>query len=103
MTQPISGIPNFPQWTNSPGAPKTAPSTSSAATGFQDLLLKAVDDVSAMQHQAEVAALRSVTDGDVTQVEALAALKKADLALRLMLQIRNKLLQAYQEIQQMRM
>ena len=32
---------------------------------------------------------------DMTQIEAMTAMKKADLALRLMIQIRNKIMDAY--------
>ena len=72
--------------------------------GFQELLMRSIGDVGAMEQQAHTGVLESLTgSGDLTQVEALSALKKADLALRLMLQIRNKILDAYQEIQQMRM
>jgi len=35
-------------------------------------------------------------------VETFTALREADLSLRLMIQIRNKLVDAYQELQQLR-
>jgi len=102
MTQPISGLSGLPGLSPFVSADRSVPQASSSGN-FQNLLTQAINDVSALQQQAEVSALQSMSGGDVTEVEALAALKKADLALRLMLQIRNKLVQAYQEIQQMRM
>ena len=39
----------------------------------------------------------------ITQVEAITAMKKADLALRLMIQFANKIMDAYTEIKQMQM
>ncbi|HID23751.1 MAG TPA: flagellar hook-basal body complex protein FliE [Planctomycetaceae bacterium] len=104
MTEPISSFPTMPSWpvrtTNSTRA--AAPSGKSA-TDFQDLLVRTLEETSSLEQQAQISVLESLTGGEVTQVEALAAMKKADLALRLMLQIRNKLLEAYQQIQQMRM
>ena len=47
---------------------------------------------------------RLLVDGeDVTQIEAMTAMKKADLAMRLMIQVRNKIMDAYTEIKQMQM
>ena len=43
----------------------------------------------------------AISGGEITQVEVATALKKADLSLRMMLQVRNKLLDAYNEIRQM--
>ncbi|MAG93002.1 MAG: flagellar hook-basal body complex protein FliE, partial [Planctomycetaceae bacterium] len=41
--------------------------------------------------------------GDVTKVEVLSSIKKADLALRTMIQVRNKMLDAYREVINLRM
>ena len=40
--------------------------------------------------------------GDVNPAEVLTTLQKADISFRMMLQIRNKLVQAYQEVNQIR-
>ena len=40
------------------------------------------------------------TYGNVNQAEVLTAVQKADLAFRMMLQVRNKLIEAYHELQQ---
>ena len=42
------------------------------------------------------------TGGDVNAAEVLTAVQKADLSFRMMMQIRNKLVQAYQEIKEIR-
>jgi len=55
-----------------------------------------------MQTEADFAVMQALSGEDVTQVEVMAAVKKADLALRMMLQVRNKLLDAYNEVQQIR-
>jgi len=44
-----------------------------------------------------------VLGGNITNVEIFSAVKKAELALKMMLQVRNKLLEAYNEIKSMQM
>jgi len=41
-----------------------------------------------------------LTGGDVNEAEVLTAVQKADLAFRMLLQVRNKLVEAYREVQQ---
>ena len=43
-----------------------------------------------------------VTGGDVSPAEVLTAVQKADLAFRMMMQIRNKIMAAYDEVKQIR-
>jgi len=40
--------------------------------------------------------------GDVTPAEVLTAVQKADIAFKLMLQVRNKIVDAYNEVQAIR-
>jgi flagellar hook-basal body complex protein FliE len=70
---------------------------------FEQMFLQAITRTGQMEGQAQFAVQEALTGGDVTQVEVLSAVKKADLAMRLLLQVRNKVLDAYNEIQQMRM
>jgi flagellar hook-basal body complex protein FliE len=79
----------------SPGAPP-------AGQPFQNILLEALDQVNSMQHQADQAVQQLVTGGDANPAEVLTTLQKADMSFKLMLQIRNKLVQAYQEINNIR-
>lgn len=72
------------------------------APDFADLLRQSVDRGVGMQIEADQNVMHAVAGGDITQVEVLSSVKKADLALRMMLQVRNKLLDAYNEIQQIR-
>ncbi len=69
---------------------------------FKDLLLDSLQHVNNMQQQANVAVEQLMTGGDANPAEVLTALQKADMSFRLMLQIRNKLVQAYQEIKDIR-
>ena len=52
-----------------------------------------------MQQQADQAVEGLFTGADVNPAEVLTAVQKADLAFRLMMQTRNKLVQAYKEIE----
>lgn len=101
MTTPIAGagagsLPQIP-------LTKFDESKSAGPVSFQGMLLDSLSETSAMEQQAQTAIEKSLTGGDITQVEVVSAVKKADMALRLMLQIRNKLYDAYQEVQQIRM
>lgn len=71
---------------------------------FNELLLKSLDQVNQLDAQSQTAIATGLAGtSELTQAEILMSVKKADLALRTMLQIRNKVLEAYNEIKQMRM
>lgn len=69
---------------------------------FKEFLLESIDHVNSMQNDADVAVEQLMTGGDVNAAEVLTAVQKADLSFRMMMQIRNKLVQAYQEIKEIR-
>lgn len=74
-----------------------------APTGFQDALWQALQQAGAITNEAQASVEQSLVGEDLSMVESFTAVREADLALRMMIQIRNKLLDAYQEIQQLRM
>jgi flagellar hook-basal body complex protein FliE len=70
------------------------------ATSFSDTLkrmITAVDTTNAKANEAVVA----MTDGTGDVHDAMIALQRADMTLQLTMQIRNKLVNAYQEITRM--
>ncbi len=70
---------------------------------FKSFLLDSIQEVNSMQQEADRAVERLVSGGDdVTPAEVLTAVQKADIAFRMMMQIRNKMVQAYQEVQNIR-
>jgi flagellar hook-basal body complex protein FliE len=71
-------------------------------SSFKDFLLDALDHVNAMQQQADHAVEQLMTGGEVNPAEVLTAVQKADLTFRMMLQVRNKLVQAYEELKEIR-
>ncbi len=55
-----------------------------------------------MQQSADQAVEQLATGGDVSPAEVLTAVQKADIAFRMMMQIRNKIVSAYEEVQNVR-
>ena len=72
------------------------------AGSFKDMLLGSIQDVNQMQQQADKAVETLMTGGDANPAEVLTAVQKADLAFRLMMQMRNKMMQVYQEVKEIR-
>jgi flagellar hook-basal body complex protein FliE len=69
---------------------------------FKDLLIKSIHDVNSMQQQADKAVETLMTGGDADPAAVLTAVQKADLAFRMMMQMRNKVMQVYQEVKDIR-
>ncbi len=69
---------------------------------FSEILKSALDDVSSVEKTAEEQINKAIT-GDETNVhKTLIAVEKADLSFKLMMEIRNKLMNAYNEIMRIR-
>ena len=86
-------------------APPTAPKIGGEAAGgpsFKDVLVDSIHQVNDMQLQADQAVETMFTGGEVNPAEVLTAVQKADLAFRLTMQMRNKLMEVYQEIKDIR-
>jgi flagellar hook-basal body complex protein FliE len=79
-----------------------AASGTAPAQPFKNILLEAIGQVNSMQSEASQAVEQLITGGDVNPAEVLTSLQKADISFRMMLQIRNKLVQAYQEVNNIR-
>jgi flagellar hook-basal body complex protein FliE len=77
-----------------------APAAPGAAGGssFQNMLADSLKQVNSMQQEANKAVENLMTGGDVNPAEVLTAVQKADLAFRMMMQVRNKIVAAYQEV-----
>ena len=84
--------------------PEKAKTTAAGAEGgdFKNLLMKSINEVNRMQNEAEQATTDLVTGKADNQAEVFNAIKKADIAFQALMQIRNKLMDAYEEIKQMR-
>ncbi|NWF97810.1 MAG: flagellar hook-basal body complex protein FliE [Nitrospirae bacterium] len=67
--------------------------------GFEGIVQEAMGKLSQIQNDAENAVRELTTDGDITQ--AIISMEKADMTFNLMVEVRNKLLNAYEEIMRM--
>jgi flagellar hook-basal body complex protein FliE len=97
--QGIQGLRITPPLTPQVAAPQV---TGEPQQAFKDFLLQSIDQVNTMQVDANQAVQQLATGGNVSATEVLTTVQKADLAFRMMLQIRNKLVQAYQEVKDVR-
>ena len=68
---------------------------------FKDFLVQSIQDVNSMQAAADKAVEKLATGGDVNPAEVLTAVQKADIAFQMMIQVRNKLVDAFTEIKNM--
>ena len=82
--------------------PATVNKPTADAASFKDVLLNSIRDVNSMQQQADQAVETMMTGGEADPAEVLTAVQKADLAFRMMMQMRNKLMQVYQEVRDIR-
>jgi len=102
MTDPLGLIPNSGPTTP---LPPGSPGERSAAAGgpsFRDVLMQNLEQVNSLQLEAEKA-IEDVAAGRRDDIDAvLLAKQKADIAFQTLLQVRNKLVDAYEEIKQMR-
>jgi len=82
-----------------PGGEGPAPA---AGPAFGDILLDALKEANRLQSSAD-AAIQGLAAGDGEELaEVMTAVEKADLAFRTLMQVRNKLVDAYDELMRLR-
>jgi len=106
MTTPIAGfnptlLAQLDKLTQQAGAASKAGPTESQVQ-FKDLVMSSIDQVNNMQQSADMAVETLVTGGDINPAQVFTAIQKADMSFRMMQQIRNKLVDAYNEIKEIR-
>jgi flagellar hook-basal body complex protein FliE len=91
MISPISPI--------SPG-PMSAPAAkvSSAAPGFSDAISKGLESVAGLERTADQTVSSFASGGSVQIQDVMTATAKANLGMQVMVELRNKALDAYQQI-----
>ncbi|MGQ9570055.1 MAG: flagellar hook-basal body complex protein FliE [Thermodesulfovibrionales bacterium] len=67
--------------------------------GFDKFMKDAINKISNIQEEAEKAVRELASGGDI--IQAVIAMEKADMSFQLMIEVRNKLLSAYDEIMRM--
>lgn len=85
-----------------PVQPRLPAATEPQGPSFKDVLLRNLDEVNRLQREAETA-MEDLAAGRRNDVEGvMIATQKADLAFKAVQAVRNKVIQAYEDIQQMR-
>ncbi len=85
------------------GLPDPGKVGSNKDSNFAEILKDSIDKVNQLQLNAE-SAMEKLSNGEVKDVhEVLVAVEEANLAFMTMIQIRNKLVEAYQELMRLQM
>ena len=88
--------------TVAPAAPAASP-TRQPGAAFGDILQSLVGATDAQQQQADQAVQTLHGGGEKNLHEAMIAMEQADISLRYLVQVRNKAIEAYQEIMRMQL
>jgi flagellar hook-basal body complex protein FliE len=97
MTNPISGL----------GASSAIPAASEGQAtaprewGFVETLRGAIDEAEQLQGSADAKVTGLLQGNGMDVHSAMIAVERADLSFQLMMQVRNKIVSAYQEISRM--
>ncbi len=83
-----------------PLAPK-GPAPAAGERSFKEILQDSIDSVSKLQQEADLT-LEKLFRNEATPAEVAISFKKAQIAFEGLMQIRNKLVDAFEEIQRMR-
>lgn len=81
--------------------PSSTSSTSESGKSFADTLKDAVGSVNEMQKASDKAMQNLATGKTDNVADVMIAAEKADIALKVMVQVRNKIIDAYQEVMKM--
>ena len=98
----ISPIQNLSTSAIQPALPPVKAEAAQGGPSFKDFLLQSIQEVNSMQQQADRAVEKLATGDDVSPAEVLTAVQKADIAFRMMIQVRNKMVDAFNEVQNLR-
>lgn len=83
-------------------ASKTSETKDSGDVSFSEILKDSIQEVNELQKEADSAVQDLVTGKTESVTEVFSAVEKADLAFRTLMSVRNKLLEAYEEIWRLR-
>lgn len=73
-----------------------------AGDGFKQVLMQNIQEVNRLQEEAETAIAELATGERQDPAVVFNAKAKADVAFEMLLQVRNKLMDAYEEVKQIR-
>ena len=100
MAIPLTAIPSTPAITPSPSPIGAERAAGPSASGFGESLARLLESAEESSSTAN-SAVAHMVDGSGDVHDAMIALQRAELSLQLTVQVRNKLVQAYQDIMRM--
>jgi len=80
------------------GAPAAMPAPASGQGSFAGMLKSSLAEVNQLQQKADAAITALATGEKASLHDTMIAIEQADVSFRLMMQVRNKIVDAYQEI-----
>ena len=98
MIGPVQSIPTLP---GLPGLEQVASAKSPSSAGFGELVGEHLSQLQALEQDAASQAQAVATGASADLAGALLSVERADLALQLTTQLRNKAVEAYQEVMRM--
>jgi flagellar hook-basal body complex protein FliE len=81
------------------GLSQATPAGKEPASGFDEMMQEAIGKISQVQTDADKAVKELASGGDPN--EAILSMEKADMNFQLMVEVRNKLISAYQTVMNM--
>jgi len=91
-----------PPLSPTPPGPAGAPAAGAGGgVSFGQVLKDSLAQVNHLQHEADGAIQSLATGGTATLHDTMLAIQKAELSFKLMMQVRNKIVEAYQEVLRM--
>ncbi len=82
-----------------PVAPSSGEAASGLGSGFTGVLKQAINQVSGLQSDAAAQVGNVLAGGSADLGQTTVAVEKADVAFQLLLQVRNKVVAAYQDLE----
>ncbi len=80
---------------------KSIGKSESGSGSFASVLQKSLNEVNDLQQKADASIAALASGEKVSMHETMIAMEQADVSFRLMMQVRNKIVEAYQEILRM--
>ena len=103
MTQPIFSSGEMPSIRPAVPPHRTLEAPRGSGQDFKSVLLDSLDEVNRLQTEADEGVQKFLTGESKNVAEVMAAVNKAGIAFDLLMEVRNKMVEAYQEIQQIRL
>ena len=103
MSDPLGLINNLNTANRAGFAPlRGQPDDDAGGPSFKDYLTEQIDQVNQLQNDANKAIEDLATGRSDDMTSVITATQKADIAFKMLLQVRNKVMEAYEEVKQLR-